>query len=145
MEHTWQTVQATDLAIRSFNVSSASMQNSYAGRIGITPEGSPWGNVLYTENGTTVSLSPLVVTDNGTAYTGKNFPKGNLRIQWKESAAPLIFDTSRPQQKFSLLDNFDGWIAKQATKLIMGGEVLFYRGRSKDHNGHFIDWSFTGL
>jgi hypothetical protein len=59
-------------------------------------------------------------------------------------AAPLIFDTSRPQQKFSLLDNFDGWIAKQATKLIMGGNS-FLRGRSKDHNGHFIDWSFTGL
>jgi hypothetical protein len=145
MEHTWQTVQATDLAIRSFNFSTASAKTVYAGRIGITPNGEPWGHIIYSNDGKTTLLTPKTISDNGTVYSGKEFPKGRIQIHWIELQAPLSFDVSKPQQKFSILNNFDGWFAKQATKLMMGGEVFFYRGRSMDSQNNTIDWSFTGF
>lgn len=146
MEHTWQTAQATDIAVRSLNFSANSAKKFYAGRIGFTKGGTPFGYAILADSGKTKIVVPKSVTDNGQAYTGKTFPKGNVGITWREGdAESLTFDMGHPQQKFSILNNFDGWIAQKAIKLMMGGEVFFYRGRSQGPDGSKLDWSVTGM
>ena len=58
----------------------------------------------------------------------KVFPKGNVGITWRgNDAEPLTIGMGHPQQKFSILNNFDGWIAQKAIKLMMGGGVFLPR------------------
>jgi len=140
MEHTWQTTDATKLAERAFNFSSPSTK-AFAGRLAVTSSGNPFGYVIH--NGKT--LLPQTISENGRIYSGKEFPKGPLKILWANSSDALTIDMSHPKEKFSLLNNFDGWIVKKAAKLMMGGEIFFWRGRSKNPEGLIFDWSITGL
>lgn len=144
-EQTWQSAEATDIAVRAFSISTSKAAPNYAGRIGISNKGNVFGYVLYTENGKSTVLTPQKLSENGKPYSGKNFPNALFHIQWNESDSFLEFDTSKPLQRFSLLDNFDGWVTKKATKLMMGGEIFFYRGRSKGNHEETIDWNFTGF
>lgn len=147
MEHTWQTAQATDIAARSLNFSANSAKNFYAGRIGFTEGGTSFGYAIKADSGKTKIVVPESVTDNDRAYTGKSFPKGKINIVWADGGKtePLAIDMGHPQQKFSILNNFDGWIAQKAIKLMMGGEVYFYRGRTQGPEGTKLDWSITGI
>ncbi|MDR1759139.1 MAG: hypothetical protein LBR60_01280 [Fibrobacter sp.] len=149
-EHTWQSAQASDIAVRSFsiNTSSTAKVPQYAGRIGVTENGTPFGYVLYSANGYASGMELFTaqkISENGAAYSGKKFPTGSLRLDWNESGAFVEFDTSKPLERFSLLNNFDGWFAKKAASLMMGGEVFFYRGRSQGNHQETVDWNFSGL
>lgn len=143
LEHTWQSGNATDLAVRAFNLSEAS-RGSFSGRIAMGECGVPFGYLLQRDGDSTKALFPKEVLENGKPYSGKKFPKSTLKITWRNSPDTLSVDMSKPRQKFSMLENFDGWIAKKATKLMLGGEIFFWRGRSKA-DGNIFDWNITGF
>ncbi len=144
LEHTWQGGNATDIAKRAFNLSEAT-RGAYAGRIGISTDGEPFGYVLHKTSDGTAVLLPKKILEGDKTYSGSEFPKSAFRIVWKNSADTLLIDMSKPRQKFSMLENFDGWFAKKATKLMLGGEIFFWRGRSKSADGLVFDWSLTGF
>ena len=144
MDQTWQTVQATDMAIRSISFSTNTRQNLYAGRISIAKKGGILGYALYrSESGMKVVISKGI-KDGEENYNGKKFPKGNVTLEWeKENVPPLSFNATKTYQKASILDKVDGWFAKKAMK-IAAGEIFFNRGRSDGSNGKKIDWCVTG-
>lgn len=145
MDQTWQTTQAIDIAIRSINFSTNSKDAMYAGRISIAEGGTLMGYALYSGNdGVKVAL-PSRVTEAGNPYNGKSFAKEELGLEFKDNVPGLKFSVKKTYQKASLLDKIDGWFAKKAAKLMAGGEVLFYRGRSDGTNGKKIDWTITGV
>ena len=90
-------------------------------------------------------MLPKSILENGKPYKGSKFPKTALQITWQNAADTLTLDMSKPRQKFSMLENFDGWLAKKATKVMLGGEIFFWRGRSKAADGYIYDWSITGF
>ena len=145
MDQTWQTVQATDLAIRSINFSTNSRTPLYAGRISMTKEGKLIGYAIYNSAEGTKVVTPKAVKDGDAIYGGKDFPKETLSITWNNENVPqLHFNSAKPYQKASILDKVDGWFAKKAFKIAAGGEVFFYRGRSDLSNGKKLDWCITG-
>lgn len=144
MDQTWQTVQATDLAIRSVNISTNARSPLYAGRISMTEKGNLIGYALYnTGDGIKVAM-PSQIKDGDKKYDGEEFPKKELTLEFKDNAPALKFSVSKTYQKASLLDKVDGWFAKKAMKIAAGGEILFYRGRSDGSHGKKIDWVVTG-
>ncbi|MCQ2099077.1 MAG: hypothetical protein MJZ10_02050 [Fibrobacter sp.] len=145
MDQTWQTVQATDLAIRSVNFSTNSRSPLYAGRISMTKDGKLLGYAIYNGAEGTKVVTPKEVKEGEAAYNGKDFPKGSLNFLWNEENVPqLQFNAAKPFQKASILDKVDGWFAKKAFKIAAGGEVFFYRGRSDLNSGKKLDWCITG-
>lgn len=146
MDHSWQTDQATELAERSLSFSTASGKEFFAGRIGAAKNGGYIGYALYGKDGHVQVAMPSAMLDNGAPYVAsKGFPR-QVTLQWKEAGVPaLSFDASKKQQRFSILSNFDGWLEKKAAKLMMGGELLFIRGRSQSSLGSALDWVFTGF
>lgn len=146
MDHAWQTDQATELAARYMAFSTASSKKFMAGRIGLTSSGEPFGYSIYRENGQSQITFAKEVMDGESAYNPKKgFPK-NVFIHWTQPEVPVLsFDASKRQQKFSILSNFDGWLAQKAARFMMGGELLFIRGRSSSSLGHPVDWAFTGF
>lgn len=146
MDQTWQTEQATDMAVRSANFSTNARTPLFAGRVSLTEDGKPFGYALYKDSeGTKVAL-PKTVKEGNENYKGKKFPKGELTLEWQDATIPALkFSTAKTLQKASLLDKVDGWLAKKAFKIAAGGEVLFYRGRSEGSHGKKIDWCITGV
>ncbi|MCQ2105759.1 MAG: hypothetical protein MJZ26_08210 [Fibrobacter sp.] len=145
MDQTWQTSQATDIAIRSINFSTNGRSPLYAGRISITHDKKLVGYALYNSGNGIKVVTPKSISDGQENYSGKGFPKGDITIQWNEDVPPLKFNAQKPFQKASILDKVEGWIAKKAFKIAAGGEVLFYRGRSELENGKKLDWAITGV
>ena len=145
MDQTWQTVQAIDIAGRSINFSTNTRSPLYAGRISLTPKGTPFGYALYNGNEGMKVAMPSQIKEGTDTYSGKKFPKTELTIEWKDGTPALKFPVNKTYQKASLLDKVDGWFAKKAMKIAAGGEVLFYRGRSDGNNGKKIDWAVTGV
>lgn len=144
MDQTWQNEQATDVAIRSISFSTNESKPMYAGRISLTPDGKPLGYAIYNGPEGVKVVTPAAVKDGSSAYNGKKFPTGKLSIEWNDASVPALqFDVSKPLQKASILDKFDGFVERNAFK-IAAGEVLFYRGRSDGSNGKKIDWVITG-
>ena len=143
LEHTWQTGNATDLAVRAFNVSEAS-KGAYAGRIAIDKDGNPFGYFMQKNAEGTTILFPKNILAGEKNYDGEDFPKSAFKIIWQNSPDTLTLDMTKPKQKFSMLENFDGRFAKKATKLMLGGEIFFWRGRTKS-NGNIFDWNLTGM
>lgn len=145
MDQTWQTVQATDLTIRSLNFSTNARNPMFAGRISLTKDGKSFGYALYNDGNGSKVVIPASIKEGEETYNGKKFPKNPLAIEWKDASPTLSFPVNKTYQKASLLDKVDGWIAKKAMKMAAGGEVLFYRGRSDGSNGKKIDWTVTGV
>ncbi|MCQ2062658.1 MAG: hypothetical protein MJY99_04910 [Fibrobacter sp.] len=145
MDQTWQTVQAIDIAIRSINFSTNARSPMYAGRISMAEGGKLMGYAIYNGPEGSKVLLPSQVKDGDEVYNGKKFAKNAITIEWQNDIPALAFNVSKTYQKASLLDKVDGWLAKKATKLMAGGEVLFYRGRSDGTNGKKIDWTITGV
>ena len=144
LEHTWQSGNPTDLAERAFNVSEAT-RGAYAGRLALDEDGVPFGYLIEKKGDKSNVLLPKSILENGKPYKGSKFPKTALQITWQNAADTLTLDMSKPRQKFSMLENFDGWLAKKATKVMLGGEIFFWRGRSKAADGYIDDWSITGF
>lgn len=146
MDHTWQTDQATELGERSLAFATPSSKQFFAGRIGVTKSGETFGYSIYGNAGNTQVVFAKSVLEGTAPYKStEGFPK-NLTLQWNNADVPnLQFDASKRQQKFSILSNFDGWLEKKAAKFMMGGELLFIRGRSQSSLGNAIDWIFTGF
>lgn len=144
MDHSVQTAQATDIAKRVITFFQNSGSETFAARLGIGKNGELFGYAVKLEGGKPKLLLPKEITDDGAKYTGEKFPKGTLEIKWDDGSA-TAFSVAKVQEKFSMLNNFDGWIAKKAAKLMMGGEPFFYRGRSKTAEGKTVDWSVMGL
>ena len=130
LEHTWQSGNPTDLAERAFNVSEAT-RGAYAGRLALDEDGVPFGYLIEKKGDKSNVLLPKSILENGKPYKGSKFPKTALQITWQNAADTLTLDMSKPRQKFSMLENFDGWLAKKATKVMLGGEIFFWSGRSK--------------
>lgn len=144
MDHIFQSASSIDLVDRSLSFSMPYSDSMYAGRVSLSKKGSPLGYGVFIQNGKPEIITPKQVLENGKNYSGKSFPKQELILTWVSSIPELKIDVSKVQQKFSILNNFDGWFAKKAAKLLMGGEVWFYRGRSFQEK-KAIDWSLTGL
>jgi hypothetical protein len=145
MDQTWQTAQATELASRTINFSTSDKSPMHAGRITLTTDGQLMGYALYNgPQGMKVAI-PTKVKEGGADYNGKKFPKTTLSFEWKNGVPAMVFPVNKVLQKASLLDKIDGWFAKKAMKIAAGGEVLFYRGRSKNGLGKNIDWAITGV
>ena len=146
MDQTWQTVQATDLAVRSVNFSTNVRDPLYAGRISMTKDGGLFGYAIYKSAEGVKIAKPKAITENGSNYSGKKFPKGDIAFEWEDASVPALkFNVSKTLEKASLLDKVDGWFAKKAFKIAAGGEVLFYRGRSDASHGKKLDWCITGV
>ena len=146
MDQTWQTVQATELAVRSINFSTNARSPLFAGRISLTEKGETFGYALHKdESGMTVATAKAI-KDGDNNYNGKKFAKSDLSFEWNNESIPAFkFNVAKTLEKASLLDKVDGWIAKKAFKIAAGGEVLFYRGRSEGSHGKKIDWCITGV
>lgn len=144
MDHSWQTFSSIDFISRSINFSMPWSKSMFAGRLSLSKKGVPLGYALYIKEGNAEIAMPHKIFDNGKPYSGKEFPTKEIEVKWTSSAPEFKFDVSNVQQRFSILNNFDGWLAKKAAKFMMGGEVLFYRGRSLK-SGKAIDWNITGL
>lgn len=147
MEQFWQTTQATKVASRSIVLSSPNRNKILAGRIlvGIAPTPNYFGYVLQGNGPDLQVLLPATIQSNGEDLTGRSGFPGPLQISWtNESIPPLIFDASKRQQRFSILSNFDGWLEKRAIRMMMGGELLFLRGRQPSNFGT-LDFTLTGL
>lgn len=144
MDHIFQSASSIDLVDRSLSFSMPYSDSMYAGRVSLSKNGFPLGYGVFIQNGKPEIITPKQVLENGKNYSGKSFPKQELILTWVSSIPELKIDVSKVQQKFSILNNFDGWFAKKAAKLLMGGEVWFYRGRSFQEK-KAIDWSLTGL
>ncbi len=146
MDQTWQTVQATDLAVRVINFSTNTRANLYAGRLIITPDGKYAGYSLYNGGDGYKVAMPKAINEGEQAYSGKKFPKSEMNISWNDESIPALkFNVAKPFQKASFLDKIDSWIAKKAIKIATGGEIMFYRGRSEGSNEKKIDWCITGV
>lgn len=144
MDQIWQTVQATDIAARSINISTNARSPLFAGRISMTNDGKAMGYAIYNGPEGNRVVTAKSVKDGDTNYSGKGFPKGNLNIEWNDDTPALQFAANKTYQKASILDKIDGWFAKKAFKVAAGGEVFFYRGRSDGSHGKKIDWCITG-
>lgn len=144
MDHSFQSTSSIDLVNRSLSFSMPYTSEMYSGRVSLSKKGTPLGYALFIKDGKPEVIIPKQTLLNDKAYSGSSFPKGDLKVIWTSSAPDLKFNVSKVQQKFSILNNFDGWFAKKTAKLFMGGEIFFYRGRSL-HNGKSVDWSLTGL
>jgi len=145
MDQTWQTAQATEIAARTINFSTSDKSPMHAGRITLTNDGQLMGYALFNgPQGMKVGI-PAKVKEGGTVYTGKKFPKTTLAFEWNTAVPAISFPVNKVSQKASLLDKVDGWLAKKAMNFAAGGEVLFYRGRSKNGLGKNIDWTITGV
>ncbi len=145
MDQIWQTAQATDMAARTINFSTSDKSPMHAGRITLTKDGKLMGYALYNgPQGMKVAI-PTKVKEGGSEYNGKKFPTTTLSFEWKNGVPAMVFPVNKVLQKASLLDKIDGWFAKKAMKIAAGGEVLFYRGRSKNGLGKNIDWAITGV
>ena len=144
MDQTWQTVQATDIAVRSLNFSTNTRSPLYAGRISIAEKGGLFGYALYNSGEGSKIVVPESIKDGEDEYCGKKFPKNEISIEWKDKSPALKFPVNKTYQKASLLDKVDGWFAKKAMKIAAGGEILFYRGRSDASHGKKLDWTVTG-
>ena len=146
MDQTWQTVQAIDIAARSINFSTSAKSPLFAGRVSIAKSGEPFGYALYNdENGIKVA-QPKTIKEDESNYSGKKFAKGDMTFEWQDTSIPTLkFNVAKTLQKASLLDKVDGWFAKKAFKIVAGGEVLFYRGRSEASHGKKLDWCITGV
>lgn len=146
MDKTWQTEQATDMAIRSVNFSTSANSPNFGGRISMTPNGDLFGYAIYNLGSAKKIAVPKAIKDSEKTYDGKSFPNGSLTIDWQDSNIPsLKFAANKTLEKASLLDKVDGWFAKKAFKIAAGGEVLFYRGKSESSIGKKIDWCVTGI
>ena len=145
MDQTWQTAQATAIAIRSINFSTNARSSLYAGRISISEKGGLLGYALYNGGEGMKVVMPESVKDDGENYNGKKFPKKELSLEWKDGSPALKFPVNKTYQKASLLDKVDGWIAKKAMKIAAGGEVMFHRGHSDASHGKKLDWTVTGV
>lgn len=146
MDQTWQTQQATDMAVRTINFSASTRSPMYAGRLSIAKDGKVMGYAIYNGPEGNKVITPKSIKDDDKDYNGKNFPKGTLNIEWNEAGIPaLTFSVAKTLQKASILDKVEGWFAKKAFKIAAGGEVLFYRGRSEFAPGKKLDWSITGV
>lgn len=144
MDHSIQTAQATDLARRVITFFQNSQSEAFAARLGISKSGELFGYAVKLEGGKPQLVTATEITDDGAKYTGEKFPKGTLEIKWSDGSS-TSFSVAKVQEKFSMLNNFDGWLAKKAAKVMMGGEPFFYRGRSKTAEGKTVDWSVMGL
>lgn len=144
MDHSYQTDQPTEIAKRIITFSTRHSNTPFSGKIGIDKNNKLFGYAIKFSAGNKTILKPASLMVNGKAYTGDQFPTGTLEIVWDDNSKTLI-QANKPQQKFSLLNNFDGWLAKKAAKVMMGGEPFFYRGQNKDSEGRIIDWSISGL
>lgn len=141
MDHSFQTLQATDMANRIITFSRNSKEKFLFGKVGIDKSGKPFG---YAVESPSKILTPKEVKSRGEIYSGKNFPEKDISIIWNDDSS-VFFSIEKIQQKFSLLNNFDGWLAKKAAKVLMGGEPFFLRGRASEESGTKIDWSIMGL
>ena len=144
MDQTWQTVQATDITIRSINFSTNARNPLFAGRISLTKDGKPFGYALYNGGEGMKAVLPTQVKDGDETYSGKKFAQKELSLEWTEGAPALKFPVNKTYQTASLLDKVDGWFAKKAMKIAAGGEIFFYRGRSDASHGKKLDWTMTG-
>lgn len=143
MDQTWQTVQANKIVGRSINFNSVGFTPLDAGRINITEDGKLFGYAIHKTEGGTQTVTAKSITDNGSVYSGKKFPKGDLAFTWNETDASLSFPASKTYQKASILDKVEGWLAQKAFKIAVG-EILFYRGKSSASNGKTMNWCVTG-
>ena len=143
-DQSYQSSQATDLAKRVISFSKNSSQNPFFAKIGIAHSGKPFGYGIFLEGETPRIRFIKKIEVDSKEYSGKNFPKGQMNFIFDDGFS-VSFSVAKTQQKFSLLDNFDGWFAQKGAKILMGGEPLFYRGHTKDKDGKFIDWSIMGL
>ena len=144
MDHIFQSASSIDLVDRSLSFSMPYSDSMYAGRVSLSKNGFPLGYGVFIQKGKSEIIIPKQVLENGKPYSGESFPKKELVLTWNSSIPELKIDVSKVQQKFSILNNFDGWFAKKAAKMLMGGEVWFYRGRSFQEK-KAVDWSLTGL
>lgn len=147
MEHTWQTAPATKLASRSMVFASPSQQSGISGRLGITHDkpGSLFGYAVAWDKGVSRILLPESAISKEEVLGGGSGWPSVTKITWKDAAQPaLTFDATKRQQRFSILSNFDGWIERQAARVMMGGELVFMRGRASSSYG-MIDWIMAGF
>ena len=132
------------LGVESVSRSFLFSSKKYAGRLGISKKGELFGYALEIEGSQTRILSPKSILQNAKPYDGTRFPNSELEIIWNEPVESLKIDASKVFQKFSVLQNFDGFMAKKAMKFAMGGELLFYRGQTKQDQT-VVDWSISGF
>ena len=145
MDQIWQSAQATDMVRRTINFSTNARNPMYAGRVSLSTKGELIGYVIYNGPEGVKVARPTKLKDGDKNYDGKKFPKETLGIEWTDGVPALTFAVNKTYQKASLLDKIDSWVARQAMKLVAGGEVLFYRGRAEGPQGKKIDWAVTGV
>jgi hypothetical protein len=141
MDQVWQTEKSTDMASRMVTFSMPS--NSFtAGRIGITPNGLPYGYAIRRSEGNSKIVFASSVLEDDKKYNPKSFPK-NLTFAWSDTtAAPLKFE-AKAQETFSILSNFEGFLERNAVKVMLG-DLKYRRGRSTTEQGR-LDWVIAGF
>lgn len=131
--HTWHSKRITDFASRSIHLTSSKV-GPPNGRVLIDKHGKAFGQAIVTQNGKSSIWTPKFIESKGAKAT----------IHWNESPLALELDFSKPRQKYSALANVDSWVERQAAKMVMGGDLILYRGSSSTTMGT-IDWIAAGF
>ncbi|MDR2579569.1 MAG: hypothetical protein LBC85_01065 [Fibromonadaceae bacterium] len=142
MDQVWQTEKPTEMAARMVTLSMPSSKTFIAGRIGITRSGLPFGYAIHHAEGTSKIVFANSVLEDGNNYNPRRSPK-NLTFVWNdENVPPLKFDAT-PQEIFSILANFEGFLERNVVKLALG-DLRYRRGRSATELGR-LDWVIAGF
>jgi hypothetical protein len=113
-----------------------------AGRIGITKNGTPFGYAIHHDENASKIVFAESVLENEQKYNPRRFPR-NLTFQWSDASVPPLKFEAKPQEVFSILSNFDGFMERNAVKLALG-ELIYRRGRSQTELGR-LDWVIAGF
>jgi len=142
MDQTWQNEKATEMATRMVTFSMPSAKSFVAGRIGIDKNGTPFGYAIHRSDEASKIVFANSVLEDEKKYNPKNPPK-NLTFVWSDATiAPLKFD-AKPNEIFSILSNFDGFLERNAVKMALG-DLRYRRGRSVTEQGK-LDWVIAGF
>ncbi len=130
MEHLRQTKQTMDLA--AYAIQLYGKDAPFAGNIIVGSEKYafiPYGYVI--DKKTRKILFPKEIKTGNKKILNKIKYLSEIEITWRNDPRIVTINNHMEHQRFSFLSTMEGWLAKQAAKIFMGGEVMSIRGISR--------------
>ncbi len=143
MEQIWQSSMSTDIVshgIQFYGPQSPVLGNVIIGSKNLKSQ--PFGYLIDPKDGSLLFPKKVVSRNLEIKYDHK--PLSNPTITVYNSKITYTNSANSNQQKYSVLSTIDGWFAKKAAKVAMGGEAFFYRGAGKLNNNP-IDYNIFYL
>ncbi|MGL1900971.1 MAG: hypothetical protein OCC49_02460 [Fibrobacterales bacterium] len=143
MEQIWQSHLSTETSSHAFQMygdKSPLMGNIIVGSKSLNSN--IFGYAINRQD--TTLIFPKIVTSKGATISYKSSAISDPIFTFWDRERPFIGSTFTRQQRYSVLLTIDGWFAKKAAKMAMGGEAIFNRGVGLLNNLP-IDYNFYQL